>query len=64
MNDVYFNQNTVDKLDEYAKVIVEHIDETKLIGKYEIESKFNGATLNVDCLSTGCKTVFNVLYFP
>lgn len=64
LNGVYFNQNTVDKIDEYAKVIVEQIDETKLIGKYKIEFKFNDTTLNVDCLSTGCKTILNVLHFP
>lgn len=64
LNDVFFNQNTVAKLDERAKKIVEEIDEAKLLSKYKIESKFNGVTLDVDCLSTGCKTVLNVLYFP
>lgn len=64
LNDVFFNQNTVSKLDERANAIVEKIDESKLIGKYKIESKFNGVTLDVDCLSTGCKTVLNIMYFP
>lgn len=64
LNDVFFNQNTVTRLDERAKEIVEQIDEAKLVSKYKIESKFNGVTLDVDCLSTGCKTVLNVLYFP
>ena len=64
LNDVFFNQNTVLKLDDRASVIVEKIDSSRLIGKYKIESKFNGVTLDVDCLSTGCKTVLNVLYFP
>lgn len=64
LNDVFFNQNTVSKLDERASAIVEKIDESKLIGKYKIESKFNGVTLDVDCLSTGCKTVLNIMYFP
>lgn len=63
LNDVFFNQNTVAKLDERAKGIVEQIDEAKLISKYRIESKFNGVVLDVDCLSTGCKTVLNVLYY-
>lgn len=63
LNDVFFNQNTVAKLNEHAKEIVEKIDEANLIGKYKIESKFNGVTLDVDCLSTGCKTVLNILYF-
>lgn len=64
LNDVFFNQNTAAKLDERTKEIVEKIDEAKLLSKYKIESKFNGVTLDVDCLSTGCKTVLNVLYFP
>ena len=63
LNDVFFNKNTVIKLDEQAKKIVEQIDGAKLISKYKIESKFNGVTLDVDCLSTGCKIVLNVLYF-
>ena len=64
LNDVYFNQNTVSVLDDRAGSIVEKIDASRLIGKYKIESKFNGVTLDIDCLSKGCKTVLNVLYFP
>lgn len=64
LNDVFFNQNTVSKLDDRANDIVEKIDDSRLIGKYKMESKFNGVTLDVDCLSTGCKTVLNVMYFP
>lgn len=64
LNDIFFNKNTVMKLDERAEEIVEQIDGAKLIGKYKMESKFNGVVLDVDCLSTGCKTVLNVLYFP
>ena len=64
LKDVYFNQNTVSVLDDRAGAIVEKIDASRLIGKYKIESKYNGVTLDIDCLSTGCKTVLNVLYFP
>lgn len=64
LNDVFFNQNTVSKLDDEASDIVKKIDNSKLIGKYKIESKFNNVTLDVDCLSTGCKTVLNVMYYP
>ena len=64
LNDVFFNQNTVSRLDDRANVIVKKIDDSKLIGQYRMESKFNGVTLDIDCLSTGCKTVLNVLYFP
>ena len=64
LNDVFFNQKTVSRIDDKASAIVEKIDASKLIGKYKMESKFNGVTLDIDCLSTGCKTVLNVLYFP
>lgn len=64
LNDIFFNQNTALKLDGYGQKIIEQIDESKLIGKYKILSKFNEVALDVDCLSTGCKTALNVLYFP
>lgn len=64
LNDVFFNQRTVSRIDDKASAIVEKIDASKLIGKYKMESKFNGVTLDIDCLSTGCKTVLNVLYYP
>ena len=64
LNDVFFNQKTVSRIDDKASAIIEKIDASKLIGKYKIESKFNGVTLDIDSLSTGCKTVLNVLYFP
>ena len=64
LNDIFFYQNYVKKLDERAGKILEKIDEAKLVSKYKIESKFNHVTLDVDCLSTGCKTVLNILYFP
>ena len=64
LNDIFFNKNTVLNLDERAEKVVEQIDGAKLVSKYRIESKFNGVTLDVECLSTGCKTVLNVLYFP
>ena len=64
INDLFFNQNTVLKLDSRAKSIIEKIDDSHLIGKFKIESKFNDVILDIDHLSTGCKTVLNVLYFP
>ena len=54
---MFFNQKTVSRIDDKASAIVEKIDASKLIGKYKMESKFNGVTLDIDCLSTGCKTV-------
>ena len=41
LNDVFFNQKTVSRIDDKASVIVEKIDASKLIGKYKMESKFN-----------------------
>lgn len=64
LNDVFFNQNTAEKFDERAADIIARIDDSKLLGKFKIESKFNKVILDVDCLSTGCKTVLNVMYFP
>lgn len=63
LNDIFFNKQTVLKLDGRAERIIEQIDGARLISKYKIESRFNGVTLDIDCLSTGCKTVLNVLYF-
>lgn len=64
LNDIFFNQKTVIRLDDRASRIIEKIDGSKQISKYKIESKFNGVVLDIDHLSTGCKTVLNVLYFP
>ena len=63
-NDVFFDQNTASKLDEQAKTIIKQIDGAELISQYTIRSIFNGVTLDIDRLSSGCKTVLNVLYYP
>lgn len=64
LNDIFFNKITASKLDGCAEQIIEQIDGAKLAGQYKIQSGFNGVVLDIDCLSTGCKTVLNVLYFP
>lgn len=64
LNDLYFNQNTTLALDEKAEKIIEVIDGAKLISKFKISSNFNDTVLDVDKLSTSCKTVLNVLYNP
>lgn len=56
LNDIFFNQKTILKLDNYAKEIIEKVDGSKLLSKYKIMSKFNEVALDIDCLSTGCKT--------
>lgn len=34
------------------------------MSRYTISSRFNGTVLNIDKLSTSCKTVLNILYNP
>lgn len=64
LNDIFFNQNTAGKLDDRAAQFIEKIDDSKLLSKYKIRSRFDDITLNIDQLSTGCKTVLNVFYYP
>ncbi len=64
LNDIFFNQNTAAKLDDRAAKYIQRIDGSELLSKYKIRSRFDDITLNTDQLSTGCKTVLNVLYFP
>ena len=64
LNDLYFNMNTSSLLDDRAKSIIEAIDSSEQISKYKIRSRFNGDVLNIDKLSSGCKTVLNVIYNP
>ena len=64
LNDIFFNQNTATRLDDKAEKYIQLIDGSELISKYKIRSRFEDITLNTDQLSTGCKTVLNVLYFP
>lgn len=64
LNDLFFNQNTVSRIDERAGEIIETIDGARLISKYKISSGFNEVALDIDRLSSGCKTVLNVLYYP
>lgn len=64
LNDVYFNKNTVEMLDDCANDIMLKIDSAAMVGKYRFESKFHKVVLDIDRLSTGCKTVLNVMYNP
>lgn len=59
LNDIFFNQNTAGKLDERAAQFIEKIDDSELLSKYKIRSRFDDIALNIDRLSTGCKTVLN-----
>lgn len=64
LNDIYFNQNTVELLDERAKSVIKQIDQSEMLSKYTIKSRFNETVLNIDKLSTGCKTALNIIYNP
>ena len=63
-NDIFFNCRTSQYIDDRAKDIVCDIDGSELCGKYTIKSKFNDTILDIDKLSTGCKTALNILYNP
>ena len=64
LNDIYFNKYTVELLDDKAAALIEQIDRSKMLSKYTISSRFNGTVLNIDKLSTGCKTALNIMYNP
>ena len=64
MYDYFFNMNTSPLLDDRAKDIIKLIDASEMISRYKIRSRFNGDVLNTDKLSTSCKTVLNVMYYP
>lgn len=64
LNDVFFNKYTVDLLDKAAEPIIEEIDHSGITGKYTISSRFDHSQLNIDKLSTGCKTILNIMYNP
>ena len=64
INDQYFNKYTAELLDERAADTIWKIDRSKMIDKYFIESRFDGTKLNIDKLSTGCKTALNIMYNP
>ena len=44
--------------------LFKEIDDSKLLSRYKIQSRFDDVALDIDKLSAGCKTVLNVLYYP
>lgn len=64
LNDIFFNKYTAKLLDDKAKDYIFKIDGSEYVNKYVIHSKFDGMSLNIDKLSTGCKTVLNIIYNP
>ena len=64
VNDVYFNSITSQLIDDRARAIISKIDGAVFEEKYKIRTKFNDTLLDIDKLSTVCKTALNVLYNP
>ena len=64
LNDIYFNQHTVSLLDNRAAEIISVIDHSEWLSQFAIRSRFDGMTLNIDKLSSGCKTALNIMYNP
>ncbi|MCM1082210.1 MAG: DUF4869 domain-containing protein [Clostridium sp.] len=64
LNDLFFNQNIIERFDMRAENIIRKIDGAALREDYKITSGVNGELLNIDKLSTGCKTALNIYYFP
>jgi len=64
LNDIFFNKVTVELLDDDAANIIESIDHSVWINKYQFKSRFDSSVLNIDKLSTGCKTALNIMYNP
>ncbi|SFL48805.1 protein of unknown function [Lachnospiraceae bacterium KH1T2] len=62
LNDSYFNKFTAALLNDNAKPIIKQIDRSELLNKYSFASRFDGTGLNIDKLSTGCKTALNIFY--
>lgn len=69
-SDIIFNDSYFEyKLDEYIergyeyviKDAIENIDGCIYIGNYKIKSKFTKLPISITEISTGCKTVINVL---
>lgn len=50
--------------DECARKIIKQIDDAEWLSKYIISSRFNGVALDIDRLSTSCKIILNVMYYP
>lgn len=63
LNNLYFDQNTIERLDGRAWETLRHIDDI-----FFIQNKFkygiNGEELDIDKLPVGYKTMLNVLYYP
>lgn len=63
MNDAYFDRYTFANLQYYvAQDVIRRIDGVELTQDFKIVSKFTQGLLSLDHLSTGCKTVLNIIF--
>lgn len=63
LNDAFFNSYTSQWLDDRARDIIKNIDDSEWQGGNSVKSRFDGTILNIDRLSTGCKTALNIFYY-
>lgn len=64
-NDSYFNRYTFQELDyNQAKDIIKSIDGVDLLNDFKVKSQFTEGEIDLSKLSTGCKTVLNVVTYP
>lgn len=62
-NDFYFNKYTFSQMEfEKAYNVIKSIDGVLLQDNMMFKSKITGGEVTLDCLSTGCKTVLNVIF--
>lgn len=61
-NDQAFAKDIKDEFLKSNEEYIKKIDGSEYIGDFKIKSKFTDTAVYADKLSTGCKTVFNVLF--
>lgn len=61
-NDQAFAKDIKDEFLKSNKEYIKKIDDSEYIGDFKIKSKFTDTEVYADKLSTGCKTIFNVLF--
>ena len=65
LNDLWFNSIYSDMdFNSTVKNIIKSIDGVDYLGEYRIQAKFTKYAIGVKELSTGCKTVLNILACP
>ena len=65
-NDAYFDIETCKhkKISEFGKKFIPLIDGSEWIDKTSIRSKFNNREIGIENISTGCKTLLNIICNP